>query len=75
MWALILFRTSLSKIFAGFGRREMGLYEAGSVGVLLGFRMGMIFACFQVLGIVLCRMDRLKISVRVAMACGPRCLR
>ena len=64
MWALILFRTSLSKILAGFGRREMGLYEAGSVGILVGFRMGMIFVYFQVLGIILCRMEKLKMSIR-----------
>ena len=35
----------------GLQRREIGLYEAGSVGVLLGLKMGMILAVFQMLGI------------------------
>ena len=35
----------------------MGLYEAGSVGDLFGLSMGMIFAVFQVLGMMLCAME------------------
>lgn len=54
MSELIWFRTSLSKIFEGLGRSEIGLYEAGSVGFLLGFRIGMMLACFQEVGMVLC---------------------
>ena len=33
------------------------------MGFLLGFRMGMILACFQVLGMLLFCSDRLKMSV------------
>ncbi len=50
----MLFRTSLSSIFEGLQSSEIGLYETGSVGGLLGFRIGMIFASFHMLGIVLC---------------------
>ena len=35
-------------------KEVIGLYEAGSVGGLFGFRIGIIVASFQVLGIVLC---------------------
>jgi len=45
------------------------------VGGLLGFRIGMILASFHMLGIVFCVIDRLKMSVRALMACGPKCLR
>lgn len=75
MCGVMLFRTSLSSIFDGLLRSDMGLYEAGSVGVLLGFRMGIILASFQVLGILLFVSEKLKMFVRVLMACGPRCLR
>ena len=40
----------VSSVLARVGRRAMGLYEIGSEGSLLGFGMGMIFACFQVWG-------------------------
>ena len=42
----IVFRTSLSSILEGVHSKEIGLYEAGSVGGLFGFRMGMILAVF-----------------------------
>lgn len=48
----------------------IGLYEAGSV--VLGFRMGMIFTCYQILGIVWCRRERFRMSVRVLTAYRPR---
>ena len=51
MEGLITLSTSHSRILEGFGSRDMGLYEAGSVGGLLGFRIGIILASFQVLGI------------------------
>ncbi len=50
----MLSRTSLSSIFEGLQSNEIGLYEAGSVGGLLGFRIGIILDCFQMLGMLLC---------------------
>lgn len=50
----MLFRTSLSSILEGLQSREIGLYEAGSVGDLFGLRMGTILANFQMFGILLC---------------------
>ena len=54
MWWLMLFRTSLSSILDGVQRSEMGLYEAGSVGGLLGLRIGTILAVFHMCGMLLC---------------------
>jgi len=45
------------------------------VGGLLGFKIGMILANFQVLGILLFCSEKLKMSVKALMASGPRCLR
>ena len=53
MCGVMFVRISLSSILTGLGRRDIGLYEAGSVGVLLGLSIGMIFAVFQRLGILL----------------------
>ena len=39
-----------STIFPPTGRREMGLYEAGSLDGLSFFSMGTMTACFQVFG-------------------------
>ena len=75
MSSVMLLRTSLSSILDGVQRREIGLYEAGSVGGLFGFKMGTILAVFHMWGMLLCCMEWLKMSVRVLMACGPRCLR
>ena len=75
MCAEMLFRTSLSSIFAGVQSNAMGLYEAGSVGDLFGFRIGIILASFQVLGMLLFVSEKLKMSVRALMPCGPRCFR
>ena len=46
-----------------------------SVGGLLGFRIGIIFAVFQMLGMELVWTDRLNMSVRALIPCGPRCFR
>ena len=35
-------RISLSRILIGLDNREIGLYDEGSVGILLGLSMGMI---------------------------------
>ena len=43
------------------------------MGGLLGFRIGMILACFQVLGILLFWSEKLKMSVKALMSCGPIC--
>jgi len=50
MKGLVKARTSLSAIFEGVQRRVMGLYEAGSVGFLLGLRMVIILPFFQIAG-------------------------
>ena len=49
----MLLRTNLSSILEGVLSSEIGLYEVSSVGGLLGFRIGIILASFQVLGILL----------------------
>ncbi len=56
-------------------RREMGRYEEGSLGGLLGLRMGMMWAFFHKCGIELVSQERLKILVRADMPLDPRCLR
>ena len=53
MCVFMLLRTNLSSIFEGVQSKLIGLYEVGSVGGLFGFRIGMILASFQVLGILL----------------------
>ncbi len=40
-------------------RRDIGRYDAGSCGGLLGFKIGIICACFQSDGIMLVRQERL----------------
>ena len=70
-----MFSISLSRILEGVQSSEIGLYEVGSVGGLLGLRIGMIFAIFQMLGMLLVWTDRLNMSVRALMPCGPKCFR
>ena len=41
------------------------------MGDLLGFRMGMILASFQMLGMLLVLSEKLKMSARALKACGP----
>ena len=53
MCGLMLARMSLSNTLTGVQRREMGLCDDASVGGLLGFRIGIILAVFQILGMVL----------------------
>ena len=45
------------------------------MGDFLGFRIGTILAVFHRWGMVLCLREWLKISVRILMACGPKCFR
>ena len=71
----MLFRTNLSSILEGVESKEIGLYEVSSVGGLLGFRIGIILASFQVLGILLFCSEKLKMSVKALMASGPKCFR
>ena len=54
---------------------EIGLYEVCWCGSLLGLGMGMMLAVFQMDGIVLVLMERLKVCVRSLVALGPRCCR
>ena len=42
------------------------------MGDLFGFKMVMILPIFQMLGIVLCIMEWLNLSVRALIATGPR---
>ena len=53
MCVFMLLRTNLSSIFEGVQSKLIGLYEVGSVEGFFGFRIGMILASFQVLGILL----------------------
>ena len=46
-----------------------------SLGSLLGLRMGMIVAFFQIAGIVAVLMELLNMLHRYLMPAGPRCLR
>ena len=66
MYGDMLLRTSLSSIFEGVQKSAIGLF---------GFRSGIIFATFHVLGMLFVVSDVLKMSVRALMACGPRCFR
>ena len=45
------------------------------MGDLLGLRIGRMLAVFHRWGMLLCRIDWLNMSVRILIACGPRCLR
>ena len=53
MWCKMLFRTSLSSSVERMQRSDMGLYVVGSVGVLFGYSIGMIFVIFQLLAMLL----------------------
>ena len=59
MYRVIVLRTTLSSILTGLHNNEIGLYHVGSVGVLFGLSMGMIFF-FQMCGMLLCTIVRLK---------------
>ena len=65
------------KIFSRFlaigDKRAIGRYNVPIVGSLLGFGIGIIFASFQNLGIVLVFIAVLYICVRYCIARGPRC--
>ena len=47
--------------------------EVGSLGGLLGLRIGMIFPTFQMLGILFLFSEWLKMLMRALIACGPKC--
>ena len=53
MCGFISLSISRSSIFDGLHKSDIGRYEVGSIGGLLGFRMGMIFPIFHMLGIAL----------------------
>ena len=56
-------------------KSEIGLYEEGSEGGLLGLRIGIMWAFFQIEGISELFRDLLKSLVTARVAVGPRCLR
>lgn len=66
---------SFSKSFETVDKREIGLYEEGCLGSLFGLSMGIIMACFQKGGIMLCVHEWMSMSVSFWMATGPRCFR
>ena len=51
------------------------MLENGSYGDFDGFRIGIILPSFLMLGMLLCWIDRLNISVRAPMATGASCFR
>ena len=68
MCSLILSITRRSRSFDVQHRSEIGRYEAGSLGSLFGFRMGMILAVFHKLGKKFSRMQSLKKFVKNLIA-------
>lgn len=64
MLLIISGRTIFSKVFAIGERSEIGRKEEPICVFLLGFGMGIIFAVFQICGIVLVFNDKLYIFVR-----------
>ena len=61
MLSVICGRIIFSMILAIGESREMGLYEFPIPGSLLGFGIGMIFASFQICGMMFWFSERLKI--------------
>jgi len=51
---------------------EIGLYEDGCWGGLLGFKMGIVIAFFHKSGIVAEEIDALNMSVMAETAFGPK---
>ena len=47
---MMRFKMSPSRILRGLQRKDIGLWEDGSVGDLDGFRIGAILPSFQMLG-------------------------
>ena len=64
MWFVMSGRIIFSRIFAIGESNEMGRKEGPNCGFLFGFGIGMIFAVFQIWGMVLVLIDRLYILVR-----------
>ena len=50
---LIRVQISLSRSLLNVHRREIGLYDVERVGGLLIFRLGIMCACFHIVGMVL----------------------
>ena len=72
----VMYGSIIFSIVLAMGERSaMGRYDVPiSIG-FPGLGIGMIFACFQVLGIVFVLMEMLNMCVRYLMAVGPRCFR
>ena len=54
---------------------DIGRYYVPRFGSLFGFGIGMIFANFQICGIVFVFKARFSMSVRYWIAIGPKCFR
>jgi len=63
MCGIILFSMILAILAIGESR-EMGLWEVPIPGSLLGLGIGMLFASFQICGMMFWFSERLKIWVR-----------
>ena len=68
-------RMSRSRIFMAGQRRETGRYEVDSSAGLFGFSRGIIIDVFQMAGMELVLIERLKIVVRYRRPWSPRCFR
>ena len=53
-------RISLSRILIGFHKKEIGLYDQNSVGILLRLSMGEVLLLFQMCGVLFWTMVWLK---------------
>ena len=59
----------------GLQSRDTGLLKAGSVSDLADSRMDTILPNFQMLGMVLCSIEWLKMFVKALTATGSRCFK
>ena len=66
---------TFSIILAMGESRDMGLYEVPSVESLSGLRIGMMFACFQICGILFVLSDMLYSCVRYVSVSEERCFK
>ena len=57
MYGVVILRIKRSTTLEGEQSSVMGLYEAASVGFLLGFRSVMILPIFQMLGMMQCEYE------------------
>lgn len=75
IWTLILFRTILSIILDTVLSEVIGLYDAGSVGGLSGFKIVIILPFLQMAGMALFANEKLAISFSASISLSPMCFR